>query len=50
MVILGLILGGVIAAPAGAILAKKISKKSLMIMVGIVVVTTSLITIYKAFF
>jgi uncharacterized membrane protein YfcA len=50
MVILGLILGGVIAAPAGAILAKKIPKKSLMIMVGIVVVTTSLITIYKAFF
>jgi len=41
-VIFGLIIGGVIAAPIGAFLANKIPTKALMIMVGILIIITSL--------
>lgn len=46
-VVLGLIIGGVIAAPLGAILASKINRRTLMILVGIVIIITSAYTIYK---
>ena len=46
-VVLGLITGGVIAAPLGAYLTQKINKRFLMIMVGIVIILTSSYTIYK---
>lgn len=45
--VLGLIIGGVIAAPFGAYLAQKISKRPLLIMVGIVIILTSAFTLYK---
>lgn len=41
-IIFGLIIGGVIAAPIGAFLANKIPTKALMIMVGILIIITSL--------
>lgn len=46
-VVLGLIIGGVFAAPIGAFLASRINKKVLFIVVGMVVILTSLLTIYK---
>jgi len=46
-VILGLIIGGVLAAPFGACFASKISKKALMILVGVVIILTSAFTILK---
>lgn len=46
-IVLGLIVGGVIAAPIGAILASKINKRTLLILVGIVIVITSGYTLYK---
>lgn len=48
-IILGLILGGVIAAPIGALMATKIKPKIIMFTVGLVIIITSLITIYKSF-
>jgi uncharacterized membrane protein YfcA len=47
--ILGLILGGVLAAPIGAILIKYIKPKTLMFVVGIVVIVSSLFTIISAY-
>ncbi|GLU54559.1 sulfite exporter TauE/SafE family protein [Dyadobacter frigoris] len=44
-VVLGLIIGGVIAAPFGALLVGKIKRKPLMLMVGILVIGLSLRTI-----
>jgi uncharacterized membrane protein YfcA len=41
-VIIGLILGGVIAAPIAARLANKLPVKSMMILVGIVIIIVSL--------
>jgi len=41
-IIFGLIIGGVIAAPIGAYMANKIPTKALMIMVGILIIITSL--------
>ena len=41
-IILGLIIGGVIAAPIAAYISNKIPTKSIMILVGIVVIITSL--------
>lgn len=46
-IVLGLILGGVIAAPFGAMLAKKMDRRVLMLLVGILIVLTSIYTIYK---
>lgn len=48
-VILGLILGGVMASPFAAILVKKMKRKPLMIMVGILVILMSLRTIIMTF-
>ncbi len=48
-IIIGLILGGVIAAPIGAYLANKIPAKSLMILVGIVVIILSIKRILPVF-
>ena len=44
-VVLGLIVGGVIAAPFGALIVGKIKRKPLMLMVGILVIGLSLRTI-----
>jgi uncharacterized membrane protein YfcA len=45
---LGLLIGGVVAAPLGARIAKYVPAKALMILVGIVLVITSLYGIYRA--
>ncbi|MBC7616845.1 MAG: TSUP family transporter [Pedobacter sp.] len=45
-IIAGLILGGSIAAPFGALLTKRLNVKTIMILVGIIVIITSLRTIY----
>jgi uncharacterized membrane protein YfcA len=46
-IVLGLIVGGVIAAPVGALLAAKVNKRILMILIGIVITITSTYTLYK---
>ena len=48
-VILGLVLGGMIAAPIAAKLSGRLPIKTMMIMVGIVVIIVSLRNIYMAF-
>ena len=48
LAVLGLLIGGVIAAPLGAILAKRIPAGRLMIMVGVVLTLTSIYGIYRA--
>jgi uncharacterized protein len=45
---IGLLIGGVAAAPFGAILAKRIPTKPLLMMVGIILTMTSIYGIYKA--
>ncbi len=47
-IVLGLIIGGVIASPIGALLAGKIKPKILMTLVGITIIIISAITIFKA--
>ncbi len=47
-IVLGLIIGGVIASPLGALLAGKIKPKILMTLVGITIILISAITIIKA--
>jgi uncharacterized protein len=44
----GLLIGGVLAAPLGAIVAKRVTAPHLMTMVGIVLVCTSLYGLYRA--
>lgn len=44
----GLLIGGLIAAPLGAIIAKRIEVRTLMLMVGVVLTATSLFSLYKA--
>jgi uncharacterized membrane protein YfcA len=44
----GLLIGGVIAAPLGARLAKRVEPKTLMLMVGIVLTLTSVYNLYLA--
>lgn len=46
-VIIGLILGGVIAAPIAAILVNKIKRKPMMILVGVLIIVLSLRTLSK---
>jgi len=48
-IIVGLVLGGVVAAPFGAYLVGKVRTKPLMIMVGLLVCFLSLRTLYKVF-
>lgn len=50
LMIAGLLVGGVFAAPLAAYLCKKIPHKHLMLLVGIVVCILSLRTLFKAFF
>ncbi|WP_190277591.1 sulfite exporter TauE/SafE family protein [Adhaeribacter rhizoryzae] len=49
-VVLALILGGVLAAPVGAVLAKKVKPKTMMRLVGIIIIIISAYTIYKSIF
>jgi uncharacterized membrane protein YfcA len=44
----GLIIGGLLAAPLGAILAKRIEARRLMLLVGIVLSVTSLYSLWRA--
>ena len=44
----GLLLGGVAAAPIGAFAAKKVPARGLMMMVGAVLIATSAYGIYRA--
>jgi len=46
----GLLIGGVIAAPFGALLAKRVEAKTLMLMVGVVLTLTSIYGLYRAIF
>lgn len=46
--VIGLLIGGVLAAPLGAVVAKKVAPKLLMAMVGIVLTVTSLYGIFLA--
>jgi len=48
-IVLGLIIGGVLAAPFGAYLASKINQKLLLVLVGILVILTSAWAIFNAF-
>ena len=48
MATVGLLIGGVIAAPVGAILAKRIAPKRLMFLVGVILTITSLFGLWNA--
>ena len=45
---IGLLIGGVVAAPFGALVAKRVSAKTLLIMVGTVLTITSIYGVYRA--
>jgi len=47
-IILGLLIGGVIAAPLAAVMARKLPIKALMILVGLLIIFLSVRTIYLA--
>jgi len=49
-IILGLILGGTLAAPLGALIVKKVNKKTLFVTVGVLIVITSLVSLYTSLF
>ena len=49
-VVLGLIFGGIIAAPMGAIVASKIKAKPMMLTVGTLIIIVNMLNIYKAWF
>ncbi len=49
MATLGLLAGGVIAAPFGAVLAKRLKADTLMMMVGLVLIASSAFGIYRYF-
>lgn len=44
----GLIIAGLLAAPLGAIIAKRIPAKRLLMLVGVLLTATSLFSLYKA--
>ena len=44
---LGLIIGGVVAAPLGAMMAKRFSPKVMLVLVGVVLIATSAFGLYK---
>ena len=48
-VIVGLVIGGVIAAPLGAYLVNKIPRKPITILVGLLLIFLSLRTLLKSF-
>ena len=47
---LGLLIGGVLAAPFGAIMAKRLSPKTMLILVGVILTLTSGWSLYRLFF
>lgn len=49
MATVGLLIGGIVAAPFGALLAKRVEPKTLMLLVGVVLTATSLYGLYRAF-
>jgi len=49
-IILGLIVGGTLAAPFGAYITKRLPTKNMMIIVGILIIFTSIYTLYKTLF
>jgi uncharacterized membrane protein YfcA len=49
-IILGLLIGGVLAAPLAAMVVKRVRAKSLMIGVGILIIVTNIYTLYTIFF
>lgn len=49
MASVGLLIGGIVAAPFGALLAKRVEPKTLMLLVGVVLTATSLYGLYRAF-
>jgi len=49
-VVLGLVLGGMVAAPAAALIARRLSVKTMMILVGLIVIILSLRNIYTTVF
>jgi len=44
----GLLIGGVVAAPFGALLAKRVPARALMVMVGVILTITSLYNLYRS--
>jgi uncharacterized membrane protein YfcA len=44
----GLLIGGVVAAPFGAMLAKRVKPQTLMILVGVILTITSLFGLWRA--
>ena len=50
MATIGLLIGGVIAAPFGALLAKRVEAKTLMLLVGVVLTATSIYGLWRALF
>ncbi|MCM8730306.1 sulfite exporter TauE/SafE family protein [Hephaestia sp. GCM10023244] len=44
----GLLIGGILAAPFGALLAKRVPAKTLMLLVGAILVLTSLINLWRS--
>jgi uncharacterized membrane protein YfcA len=48
--VIGLLVGGIVAAPFGALIAKRVPAKTLLVMVGVVLTATSLFSIYRAIF
>ena len=49
-VVLGLVLGGMVAAPAAALISRRLSVKTMMILVGLIVIILSLRNIYTTVF
>jgi len=47
-VVLGLIAGGVVAAPAGAYFASRVNRRAMMILIGVAITITSTVTIINA--
>jgi uncharacterized membrane protein YfcA len=45
----GLLIGGIAAAPVGAFLAKRVAPQRLMLLVGLVLTATSLFSLYRTF-
>jgi uncharacterized protein len=48
LIIVGLLIGGLLAAPFGALLAKNIKPKTLLLLVGCVLTITSVYNVYRA--
>lgn len=46
-IILGLIIGGIIAAPISAYLCKRVNQKILMVLVGLLIIFTNIFTLYN---